>query len=327
MSSTINWGIIGPGKIARNFAIGLQACPNAQLLAVGSRDKNRSKQFAEEFSVPRSYDSYQALTDDKDVDVIYIATPHPYHVSACLLGLEAGKNILCENPLTVIEIETKSVIAKAKETGLLLMEGMWTRFFPAIQTLRNIVGEGIIGDLSAIKADLGFFSSKITKSRLFSRQLAGGALLDVGIYCVSFASMFLNKPDKVTAVSKLTSEGVDECTSLSLSYKNGAVASLFCGITTNSLQQAYIFGEKGKIVVHEPFWKANKLTVELYNGEKTVHQHPIEGNGFNYEASHFMNLIQTNQTDSPLLPQAESLEIIKTIDIARKMIGLKYPFE
>lgn len=323
----VNWGILGPGRIAHRFAAGLRDAAGARLAAVGSRDAARAAAFAARYGAPRAHGSYAELAADPAVDAVYVATPHPQHAPACRLCLEAGKPVLCEKPLAVNAAEARAVAACARDRGVLLMEGMWTRFLPATAALRRLLQAGEIGAPALLQCDFGFAAQVDPASRLFAPELAGGALLDIGVYCVAMASMVLGAPDTVTASAHLGATGVDERTVVALGYRNGAVAALVCGITVRSPQAAAIAGSEGYVTVAAPFWCSELLTVHRAGAEPEERRFPLRGNGFNYEAEHFMELLRAGAGESPLLPLAESIAISETLDAARRRIGLRYPFE
>ena len=323
----VNWGILGPGRIAVKFATGLRHAAGARLVAVGSRSAERAARFAAEYGAARAHAGYAALAADPDVHAVYVATPHPQHAAACRLCLEAGKHVLCEKPLTVNAAEARALAACASESGCLLMEGMWTRFIPATAALRALIAAGEIGEPHVVHADIGFASTPDPASRLYAPELAGGALLDLGVYCVSFASMLLGTPSGVAAAAHIGTTGVDERTAVSLRYPGGAVAALTCSLTTRSPHLASVVGSDGYVTVGPRFWRSDRLTVHRGAAAPDRRSFPVAGNGFNYEAEHFMELIRAGATDSPLMPLAESIAISETLDAARRAIGVRYPFE
>ena len=323
----VNWGILGPGRIAHSFAAGLRDAAGARLVAVGSRAAARAEAFAAQYGAAQAHGSYAALAADPAVDAIYVATPHPQHASACRICLDAGKHVLCEKPLAVNAAEARAMAACARDRGVLLMEGMWTRFIPAIAALRTLLQAGEIGMPALLQCDLAFAAEVDPASRLFAPELAGGALLDIGVYCVAFASMVLGTPDTVACSAHLGATGVDERTAVALSHPSGAVAALLCGITVRSPQVATIYGSEGYVTVASPFWCGEQLTVHLTGAAPEERRYPRRGNGFNYEAEHFMELVRAGATDSPIMPLAESITISETLDAARRRIGLRYPFE
>ena len=323
----VNWGVLGPGRIAVKFAAGLRDAAGARLVAVGSRSAERAARFATEHGAARAHAGYEALAGDPDVHAVYVATPHPQHAAACRLCLEAGKHVLCEKPLTVNAAEARAVAACAREHGVLLMEGMWSRFIPATAALRALIEAGEIGEPHVVHADIGFASTPDPASRLYAPELAGGAVLDLGVYCVAFASMLLGTPSGVAAAAHVGTTGVDERTSVSLSYPGGAVAALTCSLTTRSPHLASVVGSGGYVIVGPRFWRSERLIVHRSAAAPDERRYPHTGNGFNYEAEHFMELIRAGATDSPVMPLAESIAISETLDAIRRAIGVRYPFE
>lgn len=325
-SDTIHWGILGPGSISHQFATGLQSASGAKLLAVGSRSQEKADAFADKFGAPKRHASYEALAADPDVHVIYIATPHPQHKDAALLCLEHGKAVLCEKPFTVNAKEAEEVIASARAKDLFVMEAMWSRFFPAMAHVRKMIADGAIGEARMLQADFGFRAGVNPDSRLFNPAMAGGGLLDVGVYPISLASMLFGTPTDVTGVAQMGETGVDEQAALSLKYAGGQVAALTTGIRINTPQEAYILGTDGSIKIHAPWWKASKITVNA-GGKSEELDLPFEGQGMNYEAEEVGNCLRAGKNESDLLPLDETLSIMRTTDTLRAQWGLKYPME
>ncbi|MGC9358300.1 MAG: Gfo/Idh/MocA family protein, partial [Anaerolineae bacterium] len=294
-NKTIRWGILSTGSIAHKFAEGLSQLPDAELIAVGSRRQETAEAFGEEHGVPHRHASYEALANNPEVDVIYIGTPHPFHKENSLLALRAGKAVLCEKPLTINAAEAEEIITVARDRGLFLMEAMWTRFIPAVVRVRQLLAEGVIGNIRLFQADFGFRADFDPKSRLFAPKLGGGALLDIGIYPISFASMILGTPTQVTSLAHLGQTGVDEEAAILLSYPNGALAALLAAIRTATPTEATIMGTKGRIKVHSPFLHPHHLT--LYSeGKEEIIDIPYEGNGYNYEAAEVGRCLRTGKT-------------------------------
>lgn len=325
-SETINWGILAPGNIARQFATGLQAIPNAKLLSVGSRSQEKADAFADEFSAPKRHASYEALAADPDVHVVYVATPHPGHKDAVLLCLEHGKAVLCEKPLTVNAKEAEVIIGAARGKDVFLMEAMWSRFFPAMVHVRKLLADGVIGEPRMIQADFGFRAGVDPKSRLFDPALAGGGLLDVGIYPISLASMIFGTPNRITGFANLGETGVDEEAAIVLGYPEGKLASITTGVRVNTPHEAYILGTDGNIKLHAPWWKLAAITVNAGGKSEEVSM-PYECQGMNYEAQEVINCLRAGKTESAIMPLDESLSIMKTMDELRSQWGLKYPME
>lgn len=328
MTETIRWGILGTGHIARQFAEGLKAARGAVLQAVGSRTMDTARQFGASFQVPNCHGSYEALAQDPDVDVIYIATPHPLHMDNSILCLEAGKAVLCEKPFTINRQEAEKVVACAKSNNLFLMEAMWTRFLPAVRQAVTWVQDGVIGDVHMIRADFGFYADYDEEPNLFDPAMGGGALLDVGIYPLSFAALFLGAaPQRLVSAAQIGPTGVDEQNSVILHYDNGALATASSAVRTETPQDACIIGEKGFITLHPCFWRADTLTLSVQERNPETLHLPLVGNGYNYEAEAVMDCLRDGQKECPRMPLDESIALMELMDQARAQWGLRYPME
>lgn len=326
MSRPIRWGILGPGRIAAAFAAGLQALPDADLAAVGSRSRERADAFADRFGIPVRHGSYEDLAADPGVDIVYVATPHPGHAPAMRLCLAHGKAVLSEKPFTVNAAEAREVVGMARSRRLLLMEGMWTRYWPLMRRLRSMVADGAIGEPLLVQADFGFRATFDPESRLFSPSLGGGALLDVGVYCVSLASMLFGKPRGVVGEAVLGQTGVDEHDVIALSYDGGAMALLGTSVRVSTAQEAIVTGTEGRIRVHAPWWQPSVLTLSAGGAEETI-ELPREGNGFNYEAAEAMACLRDGRTETDGLPLDETVHVMETMDRLREQWGVRYPME
>ncbi len=324
---TLHWGILGCGNIARQFATGLKALPDATLAAAGSRSQEKADKFAQEFGAAKAYGTYQALADNPDVQAIYVATPHPMHEEDALMCLAAGKAVLCEKPFTINAAQAERVIQSAREKKVFLMEAMWTRYIPLMAELRKVVKEGVIGELLMLQADFGFRAGVDPNSRLFNPALGGGGLLDVGVYPISLSSMLLGTPSQVAGVAQIGSTGVDELAGMTFLHPGGPVSVLATGVRVNTPQEATLMGSDGKIVVHGPWWKPSVMTISVNGKDPETREFPIEGNGFNYEAQEVADCLAAGKLESDVLPLDETLSIMKTMDTLRAQWGLKYPME
>ncbi len=323
----VRWGILGPGTIARKFARGLEVIPEAELIAVGSRSYERAEVFADEFNVKKRFGSYEELVKDSDVDVIYVATPHPFHKEHSILCMEAGKAVLCEKPFAINAREVEEMINCALENKVFLMEAMWTRFLPVINKVREWLADGKIGEVQMLNADFGFRADLNPEARLFNPELGGGALMDVGIYTLSFASMIFGKnPTKVEAISQFGETNVDEQSAILLGYDQGELAQLFCAVRTNTPQEARSIGTKGS--THIPsFWNASSATLITSDLKREYVEVPLRASGYNYEAQEVMKCLQEGKLESDVMPWNESLNLMKTMDKIRNQVQLKYPME
>lgn len=326
VNMTTRWGILGTGRIAGLFAQGLGALEDAELVAVGSRRQDTAEAFAATFGAKRAHGSCEALAADPDVEVVYIATPHPLHAEHSLLCLAGGKAILCEKPFALSAAEAERVVEAARERGLFLMEAMWTRFFPLMDTLQGLIAAGRIGEPRLLQADFGFRTDFNPAHRLFDPALGGGALLDVGVYTVSLASFVLGQPSAVRSSATLGETGVDEQNAVILEHESGALALLYSAIRTQSAQEALISGTEGRIRLHAPWWQPERLTLHTAAGEE-IFEAPLPHNGYAFEAAEVARCLQAGALESPLMPLDESLTIMKTLDRCRAQWGLRYPKE
>lgn len=325
MKKVIRWGILGTGNIAKKFAKSLSILPDTRLVAVGSRSEETAKTFADEFGVPHRHANYEALAEDANVDVVYVATPHPFHMDNSILCLMAGRAVLCEKPFTINAGQAEQVINVAKEAKLFLMEAMWTRFLPAIKKVKQWVQQGRIGDVCMLSADFGFRAVWNPQSRLFNPELGGGALLDIGVYCVSLASMiFGGPPSQIVSSAHLGETGVDEQSAMILGYGKGRMAILSCAVTTELATEARIYGTKGSVLIHTPWWRSTAVTISVGGKGKQVVNMPYEGNGYNYEAAEVMRCIRQGRLESDTMRLDETLSIMKTMDQIRAQWGLRY---
>jgi len=329
MVDKIRWGIMSTGYIAGVFAEGLSFLPDAELIAVGSRSAPSANHFADRHGVSHRHSSYEALIHDPDVDVVYIGTPHPFHKEHILLSLSAGKPVLCEKPLNINAVETATVIEAARKKNLFLMEAMWSRFLPALVKVRNLLAESVIGEVQILNTDFGFQADPDPAGRLYNPALAGGALLDIGIYPVSLASMIFGPPARITSMAHIGETGVDEQAGIILGYKNGALAVSYVTIRAGSPTEATLIGIKGRIHLHAQvgLFRPYKLMLSLEGQEDRVIDVPYEGNGYQYEAAEVMRCLRAGKLESDIMPLEESLSIMKTLDDIRDQWGLKYPME
>jgi dihydrodiol dehydrogenase / D-xylose 1-dehydrogenase (NADP) len=327
MTDRIRWGILGPGRIAAAFAQDLHLAAGAERAAVGSRDLARARAFADEHGFARAYGSYAELAADPEVDAVYVASPHSHHCEHALLALEHGKHVLCEKPLAVNADEAERMIAAARGRGVALLDGMWTRFLPAFVRLRELVDGGAIGRVRQVTAHFGFRAPFDPSGRIYNPELAGGALLDVGVYPVTLASMLLGAPATVTGAAHLGATGVDEISAAVLAHEGGALAVLSMAVALDSVREAAVLGDEGMILIPEPWWRGQQLVVKPRGGEPQTLDLPFRGHGFVHEAEAFMDLIRGGETESPVMPWDESLAIMRTMDELRRQWGLRYPQE
>lgn len=327
MPDKIRWGILGTGAIAHKFAFGLKFTPRAELAAVGSRTLEAAHAFADRFNVRRRHNSYEALAHDPEVDIIYVSTPHSLHKENSLLCLNAGKAVLCEKPFTINAVEAEEVINLARQKRLFLMEAMWTRFLPAVVKARQMIAAGTLGDIRMLAADLGFRADFDPQHRLFDPALGGGALLDVGVYPISLASMLFGPPAHVTGLAHLGETGVDEQSACLLGYEQGRLAVLYCAVSTDTPSEALVIGTEGRVKLHAPLYCPAKLTLSRPGREDEVVDVPYEATGYQYEAIEVVKCLQAGKLESDVMPLDETLAIMRTMGQIRAQWGLKYPQE
>ncbi len=327
MGDRIRWGIISTGSIAHKFAHGLAALKDAELVAVGSRSKESADRFGEELSVPHRHASYDALAQDPNVDVVYIGTPHPYHKDNTLLCLNNDKAVLCEKPFAINSAEVAEMVACARDRKLFLMEAMWTHYFPAMAKVRELIGEGAIGEVRLLEAKFCFRSGWNPEGRLLDPELGGGALLDVGVYTVALAYMIFDRsPIHITSMAHIGETGVDEQASVLLGYDDGAIANLTCAVRTTTSHEAVIYGTDGWIEIPPLFWQPDRIILNSKGKEETMTFDRL-GNGYSFEAVEVMTCLREGKLESEIVPLDRSIAVMDTMDKVRAQWGLKYPME
>ena len=325
-SEQFNWGILGPGGIARAFAQDLNFIPGHTVAAVGSRSLANAQKFSANFG-GTAYGSYEELVADPSIDAIYIATPHPAHHDNVILALNAGKPVLCEKPFSVNAREAQSMIDAAARNGVALMEAMWARFLPHYAKVREIVESGVLGPILSIQADHGQRLADQGIQRLIEPALAGGALLDLGIYPVSFAHMILGNPAHINSHAVMTDKGVDAQTSMIFTYESGAQAVLTTTMIEQTPCRAVVAGLNGWLEIDRTFYNPAALRVVLNDGTVTEYPNTYTGHGLREQAETFKQLVRSGNLESEILTWKDTVDIMKTLDTVREQIGLKYPFE
>lgn len=323
---TIKWGIIGCGKIAHKFIQDFEFVNNGEVIAVGSRSPQKAEAFAAQYNVKKAYGSYEALAADSEVEAIYIATPHTFHLENMKLCFEHDKAVLCEKPIAVNAKELEEALQMAKTKNLFLMEAMWTWFLPAVLKAREWITQGRIGAVKFLRADFGFKAEFDKNSRIYNPELAAGALLDIGIYPLSIAEFLIDSPiKKIQSVGYLGSTKVDEYNAMSVEYDNGVFAQLSSGVISDMNNDAYIVGTKGYICLRN-FWRSKKVVLETPEG-KDVFEEILPCHGYNYETEHVNQLLLAGKKESPVVTHEHSRKSMERMDELRKEWGLKYPFE
>lgn len=309
------WGIIGLGIIANKFAQTVKAMESVELIAVASRNKEKSEAFGKLYDVPdhKCYGSYEELVKDESIDVVYIAVPHVFHKEISILCLKNGKGVLCEKPVTLNENEIREVINVAKDNNMFFMEAMKTRFLPINQKVKKIINQGILGDIRLLQADFGFNSTFAPNDRLYNKDLGGGALLDVGIYAISYSSfIFGNHPKDIKSNLYIGKSGVDECVSINLEYEEGKQAQLYAAINLDTVRDANIIGTKGRIRIPK-FSNADTAYIFIDGKEEKIEM-PFEINGFEYQIEEVVNSINQGKLESDIMSWKDSIEIMNIMD-------------
>jgi len=324
--SNFKWGVLGPGGIAKAFAEDLKKLDGHSISAVGSRTLSNAQSFAKTFG-GIAYGSYEELVADSKVDAIYVATPHPAHKDNVILALNAGKPVLCEKPFAVNALEAQQMVDAAAKNSVALMEAMWARFLPHYAKVREIIASGVLGKIHTIHADHGQRLADQNIPRLVEPSLAGGALLDLGIYPVSFAHMILGNPLKITSTAVITDKGVDAQTSMIFDYADGAQAVLNTTMIEQTPCRAVVAGLNGWLEIDRTFYNPANMRVVLNDGSVTEYPSTYQGHGLREQAEVFKQLVTSGQQQSQILNWQATVDIMKTLDQVRSQIGLKYPFE
>jgi predicted dehydrogenase len=324
MTDRIRWGILATGAIARDFVADLLTMPDAEVAAVGSRSQEAADRFAAAHAIPRAYGSWADLAAAPDLDVIYVATPHSAHHAATLTCLRAGRPVLCEKPFTLDLAQAEDLVGAARAAGVFLMEAMWMRCFPAIHTVSGLIADGAIGEVTSVHADFGLSTPYDVTHRLRAPELGGGALLDLGVYPVTFAQIVLGPPDTVRAWASLTAEGVDENTALTFGYASGAVAALTCSLVGDTPRTAAVTGTRGRIELPRDYYRPTHFTITRGNGTPERVDTPFDGLGYHFEAAEVHRCLREGLLESPVVPLTETLAVMKTIDTVRAEIGVRY---
>lgn len=319
----IKWGIMGLGKIAAKFAEDLQISENSILQGVASREISKAQRFGEKFNSIKHYDSYQALVDDPDIDVIYVATPHVLHYENTMMCLEKNKAVLCEKPIGINSIEVEKMVKEARKRNVFLMEGMWTRFIPSTEKLIELLDDSAIGNIQHITADFGFKAEVDLNGRLFNKKLGGGSLLDVGIYPIYLSLLTLGIPKDVKAMARITDSGVDSYCSMLFNYENESKATLESALESDTPIECNIYGSKGTIRIHSRFHHSEKISL-IKDGKEEIFNIKYLGNGYYHEIKEVNQCLMEGGTESKKFPLETSMNLISIIDRVKNEIGLSY---
>lgn len=321
----IKIGIMGAGNIARNMAYTVNNLDEVELYAIGSRSKDKAVDFAKEFGASKAYSSYEELAMDESIDIVYIATPHSRHYEDCMLCLESGRNVLCEKAFTANADQAKRVISYAEEKGLFISEAIWTRFLPMRFLLDEIIKSGVIGRISSLTADLGYSLGNV--ERLNKPELAGGALLDLGVYTINFALMvFGSDISNIKSSCVKNKYGVDEHNSIIINFEGGKTAILHSSMVSNLDRRGVIYGDKGRIEF-DNINNCEGIRVILNDSTVKSYETPNQITGFEYEVLSSVKAVSQGKTECTEMPHAETLRVMKIMDNLRQEWGIVYPFE
>jgi predicted dehydrogenase len=323
----IRWGIMGCGRIAHKFASDLKFVKNAKLTAVASRDQDKANRFSKKYSATHAYGSYEEMAASKDIDVIYIATPHSLHYENTLLCLENDKAVLCEKPFAINSRQSKEMISLAKRKELFLMEAVWTKFLPHFQKMQDLINRNKVGEVKTILANFGFQLWDDAPERLLDPALGGGSLLDIGIYNVFVALSILGKPDEIQARMISGKNGIDEQCAIQFIYKKGAIAQLVSSLSTNLPTEVLVCGTKSFLKLSSRFYEPSSqvsLHKTVTDTGKLIKVKKIKGIGYWQEARHVSDCLEKGLTESPVMTHADTILLMETLDEVRKAAGLKY---
>ena len=326
---TYNWGIIGPGKIARKFAADLKLLPNARLHAVASTSLERANAFAAEYGAPHAFGRYEDIVQCPDLDIVYVATPHILHGENTLLCLENGIPVLCEKPFAMNSAEARRMVSASRKNRAFLMEALWTRFIPAVNHAFELVEKGEIGEVHTVKSDFGYCMPFDPNSRVFNKALGGGSLLDIGIYPALLALFLFGKPaeEDILAAATFTQTEVDESCAFTFQYPGNRLALGHSTVAANTPVEAWLYGREGTIYLHPRWHHTDRLTVSKYEGrtenKRDLHI-PYEGWGYSFEAAHVMQCLENEMLESDKVPLDFTLDLVETLDAVRERVGLIY---
>lgn len=323
---SLRWGIIGAGFIGTKFVEAVTRYTRSEVLAVASRDRARGELFARANGVPESVVGYDALLHDDRIDAVYVATPPGLHREHALMAVAAGKPVLVEKPFAANVAAGTAIADAATAAGIPVMEAMWSRFLPHMAALRAAIAAGEIGDVVHVHADFGQHFAFDPGYRMYDRSLAGGALLDMGVYPVSFIHDLLGTPSTVLSVATLAETAVDDHVSLAMQHAAGAQSTVF--VTSRGLSglTATVLGTEGRVDFGGPFHRPTSITISRRDGTTRAFDAVVQ-NGFQYEVAEFVRIVAEGRTQSEVLPLRETLDVLSTIDRARGQIGVRYPGE
>lgn len=322
----IRWGIVGAGNIAHSFAKDLALVEGNRLAAVASRSLEKASEFANTYGAEHAFGNYEALFESNTVDVVYIATPHTSHADLSIRAMDHNKHVLCEKPMGVNSGEVTRMLAKAKENNVFLMEALWTRFNPTVRKVKQLIDEGTIGKTAYLKADFAFYGlDRDEKGRVLNPDLAGGSILDIGIYPIFLSYLVLGMPKKITAQSKFHKTGVEIQTAMLFEYED-AHALLFSGLASNSEMKAEISGSTGTLFINSRWHEASSYVLEK-DGESEQIEIGKNGKGYTYEIEEVSKCINSGKLESTLWSHQNTADLCSLLDAVREQAGIRFPFE
>ncbi|KAJ8340674.1 hypothetical protein SKAU_G00353070 [Synaphobranchus kaupii] len=325
------WGICSAGKISHDFTVALKTLPpgDHQVVAVAARNLERAQEFAKKHNISKAYGNYEELANDPEIDVVYVGTIHPCHLPVCTLYMNAGKNVLCEKPFAMNSGEVRKLIASARENKVFLMEAVWTRFFPASREISRVLSQGEVGEVKVARAEIGV--PLLHVPRAVEKELGGGALLDIGVYCLQFALMVFNgeRPESIQASGFCLDTGVDEAMVVTLTFPQNRIAVCVCSIAVQLPNEAVIIGTKGSIRIPANMWNPTSLVV---NGKKTEYPLPqpslplnfVNSTGMRYEAEEVRQCLLKGLKESSRMSLSDSALLMEIMDEARRQVGVLY---
>ena len=325
MGKKYKWGILAPGKMAAKFTKGLRILDNVELYAVGSRDKSRAEQFASDHGFKKFYGSYEELTDDKEVDVIYIASPHSYHFEHTIMCLKNKKPVICEKAFALNSTEVKEMINEAEKKKVFLMEALWPPFQPIYRKIKEILLGGEPGKIIHLNSRFSFQAPYDPADRKFNMKLGGGSLLDIGIYPVIDALYFMGVPSDVIAKASFTETGSEDTISIVLSYDDGHMAALYSSFRTAGGIGCDILCENGNLLFSRGRDMSQRLNVVLNGKENKEYSLLPDGMGYQYEANEVMKCLDEGKLQSDIVPLSFSLNLMNTLDRIRQAAGIMFP--
>jgi predicted dehydrogenase len=322
--SSVRWGIVGPGRIAENVMGDFGLVPGADVVAVASRSADRAQAFANKHSIDRAYGSYRELIADPDVDVVYIATPHPQHLAIGVAAARAGKALLVEKAFTATLAGAQTLVEQVRANHVFAMEAMWTRFQPAIAKARELLDDGAIGEVRSVQVDLGVVRDFDAADRVFAYDLGGGAMLDLGVYLVSFAQMVLGTPTSVSVLGSLEPSGVDAQASLLLGFPEGRTATLMCSLHSPMPGHARVFGATGWIDVPPRFHHPRSIVLHRHGAESEQFERPAIGAGYAHELIEVTECVVAGRTESAIMPLDDTLAVQRVLDEGLGQLGIHF---